>query len=161
LALGASAYGVKPIDKQWLIDTLDSLVPRRSAVRVLSIDDEATARFIVREMLNDPTYEVTEANTGGDGLRLAHELVPDVILLDFRLTDMTGIEVYDRLRQDSSIASVPIILVTSQTLSSEDRERLGAMAPVLTKSTLTRDRLRSAVHEAVAMPRPVHREVRA
>ena len=152
LALGANAYGVKPIEKQWLIDTLDALVPSRRAVRVLSVDDEETSRFIVREMLNDSTYEVFEADSGREGLRLAHELVPDVILLDFRLTDMTGIEAHDRLRQDPTVAGVPVVLVTSQTLSTDDRERLAAVGPVLSKSTLTRERLRAAVHDAVSAP---------
>jgi signal transduction histidine kinase/DNA-binding response OmpR family regulator len=161
LALGASAYGVKPIDKQWLLKTLDALVPRRRAVRVLSVDDEETSRFIVREMLNDPTYEVFEASSGREGLRLAHELVPDVILLDFRLTDMTGADAHDHLRQDPAVAAVPVILVTSQTLSTEDRERLGSVGPVLPKSTLTRDGLRTAVHEAIAAGQPDRGEVRA
>jgi CheY-like chemotaxis protein len=161
LALGASAYGVKHIDKQWLLKTLDALVPHRRAVRVLSVDDEETSRFIVREMLNDPTYEVFEASSGREGLRLAHELVPDVILLDFRLTDMTGADAHDHLRQDPAVAAVPVILVTSQTLSTEDRERLGSVGPVLPKSTLTRDGLRTAVHEAIAAGQPDRGEVRA
>ena len=65
---------------------------------MLTVDDEETYRFIVREMLNDSGYEVAEAGSGRDGLRFTHELLPDVVLLDLRLTDMTGIEMCERLR---------------------------------------------------------------
>ena len=100
-------------------------MPKASLVRVLSVDDEETYRFIIREMLNDSGYEVVEAGSGLDGLRLTHDLVPDVILLDLRLTDMTGIEMCERLRKQPKTANVPTILVTSQTLSPEERERWG------------------------------------
>jgi len=148
-ALGASAYAVKPIDRKWLVDTLETLVPARSMVRVLSVDDEETYRFIIREMLNDSGYEVVEAGSGLDGLRLTHDLLPDVILLDLRLTDMTGIEMRERLRKQPKTANVPTILVTSQPLSNDERERWGISDPVLSKATLTRESLRAAIRQAV------------
>jgi len=148
-ALGASAYAVKPIDRTWLVDTLEALVPLRSMVRVLSVDDEETYRFIIREMLNDSGYEVVEAGSGLDGLRLTHDLLPDVILLDLRLTDMTGIEMRERLRKQPKTANVPTILVTSQPLSNDERERWGISDPVLSKATLTRESLRAAIRQAV------------
>ena len=148
-ALGADAYAVKPIDRKWLLETLESLVPKAPLVRVLSVDDEETYRFIIREMLNDSGYEVVEAGSGLDGLRLTHDLLPDVILLDLRLTDMTGIEMRERLRKQPKTANVPAILVTSQTLSAEERERWGLTDPVLSKATLTRETLRAAIRHAV------------
>jgi CheY-like chemotaxis protein/anti-sigma regulatory factor (Ser/Thr protein kinase) len=157
-ALGADAYGVKPIERKWLLETLDAFVPAPSCIRVLSVDDEETFRFIVREMLNDAEYQLVEATSGLDGLRLAHDLAPDVILLDFHLTDMTGIEMRDRLRKQPKTARVPIILVTSRTLSADERERWGLGDPVLSKDSLTRDTLRAAIRRAVPTPAP---EVRA
>jgi signal transduction histidine kinase/CheY-like chemotaxis protein len=161
VALGADAYGVKPIQKAWLLRTLHELVPGRTVLRVLTVDDEETSRFIVREMLNDSTYHVAEAESGAAGLRLASEMVPDVILLDVRLTDITGLELYERLRKDPRTANVPVILVTSQRVSADDVERLGISEPVLSKSSLTRDMLRSAIDKAVAPSEPVTREVGA
>ena len=159
-ALGASAYGVKPIGRGWLLSKLETLVPDPRIVRVLTVDDEETYRFIVREMLNDPIYEIAEAGSGTDGLRLTQELPPDVILLDLRLTDMTGIQVCERLRQDPRTANVPIILVTSQQLSSDDSRRLVDVFAVLPKSTLTRESLRSTIHDAVSSTRPEGSEAR-
>jgi CheY-like chemotaxis protein len=104
-------------------------------------------------MLNDSSDEVLEADSARDGLRLTKELVPDVILLDLRLTDMSGLEMCERLREDPKTAGVPTILVTSQALSADERERFGIARTVLSKSTLTRDRLRAAIHAATSAPR--------
>jgi CheY-like chemotaxis protein len=148
-ALGADAYGVKPISRDWLLGTLEALTPRSDAVRVLSVDDEETARFIVREMLNDPAYQLIEASSGSEGIRLAQEIAPDVILMDLRLTDMSGIDACERLRQLPDTADVPVILVTSQRVTEDDRRRYGAAGAILAKSALTRDGLRSAIHQVV------------
>jgi CheY-like chemotaxis protein len=80
---------------------------------------------------------------------MTRELEPDVILLDLRLTDMTGIEMRERLRKQPKTAAVPTILVTSQPLSADERERWGVVEPVLSKATLTRETLRAAIRQAV------------
>jgi len=147
-ALGADAYGVKPVDGKWLVRTLDRVTTQRRSVRVLTVDDEEASRFIIRQMLDDREHEVIEAASGGDGLNRARDQSPDVILLDLRLTDMTGFDVFDRLRGDPSTAAVPIVVVTSQRLTAAERERL-APVNVLSKSTLTRDALKTAIAEAL------------
>jgi len=151
-ALGADAYGVKPIARKWLLRTLDSLVGQQPALRVLTVDDEETFRFIIREMLSGPEFDVIQAGTGQDGLRLTKEVRPDVILLDLRLTDMTGVDICEQLREDPGTAATPVLLVTSQKLSTDEAERLGGGAAVLSKSQLTRDSLRSAIRRAVTNP---------
>jgi len=150
-ALGADAYAVKPVARDWLIDTLDSLSGRRPALRVLTVDDEETFRFIVSEMLSGPEFEVLQAKSGRDGIRLTKEAAPDVVLLDLRLTDMTGVDMCERLRQDPRTANTPVLLVTSQRLSVGDVERLGTTGPaVLQKARLTRESLRSAIRQVAA-----------
>jgi signal transduction histidine kinase/CheY-like chemotaxis protein len=150
LALGADAYCVKPIQRDLLLGTLESLVPRQNARRVLVIDDEETARFIVKGMLNDSEHELIEAATGRDGLRRARETRPDVILLDLRLTDMTGIDLCERLEREPDVAQVPVVLVTSQRLTEDERQRFGPDRVVLSKSNLTRELLRTTIQRVVA-----------
>jgi CheY-like chemotaxis protein len=151
-ALGADAYGVKPITRQWLLTTLEGLVPLRDTLRVLAIDDEEASRYIIREMLNDRRFEIVEAASGQEALKKVAEVTPDVILLDLRLTDMTGIDVYQRLVESSGHARVPIVMVTSQRLSAEELERIGNTA-ILSKAALTRDTLQAAIHSVVAEAR--------
>jgi signal transduction histidine kinase/CheY-like chemotaxis protein len=149
LALGAHAYAVKPIDPRWLRRTLDRVTSQRRAVRVLAVEDEEATRFIIRQMLNDREHEVIEAATGGDGLSRAKDQSPDVILLDLRLGDMTGFDVFERLQGDPSTSAVPVVVITSQRLNDDDRRRLSAAESVLSKATLTRDSLRSAIARAM------------
>jgi signal transduction histidine kinase/CheY-like chemotaxis protein len=141
LALGANAYGHKPLDRAWLHETLNALVQRSDALRVLVIDDQDTSRFIVREMLRGRDHDVVEAANGRDGLRLARRIVPGLILLDLHLGDMDGLDVHDALRGDEATARIPIIVVTSRTIAAGERERLGGMTRVLSKADLTRDSL--------------------
>jgi signal transduction histidine kinase/CheY-like chemotaxis protein len=148
-ALGADAYCVKPIAAAGFIQTLDRLVEAREPVRVLAVDDEEASRFIIRQLLSGHEHELVEAASGVDGLAKAHQAPPDVILLDLRLTDMTGYDLFERLRQDPATAGVPVVVVTSQRLSDDDQRRLSAATAVLSKSALTRSTLRSAIANAV------------
>jgi signal transduction histidine kinase/CheY-like chemotaxis protein len=154
LALGADAYGVKPIDTQWLLDTLNTLAGTRTPIRVVSVDDDEAHRFIVRKMLQGGGFEVRDASTGAEGLQLIREQNPDVVVLDVGLTDMSGFDVCDRLREDGATGRIPVILVTSQTLAAIDEPRFTNAAAVLSKSTLTRDALRGAIHSAIRNAQP-------
>ena len=151
LALGADAYGVKPLQPTWLRETVQSLVDRSTSLRVLTIDDEETALFIVREMLAGPDYLVEQATTGTDGLRQAHLAKPDVVVLDLNLPDMSGLDVYQRLREDPATAHLPVVILTSQRVTAADLER-DAGVLVLSKSQLTRDSLRRALRQVAAIP---------
>jgi len=148
-ALGANAYAVKPIASRWLLRTLDQLTPRDNAVRVLAIDDEDASRFIIRGLLNDGRHQIHEAVDGAEGISCARGLSPDVILLDVRLGDMSGLEVRRRLRDDPATAHLPVIMVTAQRLSNAQRADL-AGTPVLSKSALTRESLQVAIRDALA-----------
>jgi CheY-like chemotaxis protein len=99
-------------------------------------------------MLNDQHFEIIEADSGQEALRRVDESRPDVVVLDLRLTDMTGFDVYDRMRRTSAGAKVPVVMVTSQRLTDSDRHRLGDTA-VISKDKLTREALVSAINAAV------------
>jgi signal transduction histidine kinase/CheY-like chemotaxis protein len=148
-ALGADAYFVKPLDAAGFVRTLDRLIDAREPLRVLAVDDEEASRFIIRQMLNGREHELVEAASGVDGLARAHEATPDVILLDLRLTDMTGFDLLERFRQDPATARVPVVVVTSQRLSDDEQRRLSDAKAVLSKAALTRSALRSAIASAV------------
>jgi signal transduction histidine kinase/DNA-binding response OmpR family regulator len=146
-ALGADAYAVKPIDRDWLLAKLDAL-SGESAPRILVIDDEEASRFILRGLLADGRHEIVEAPSGADGLRLARDTSPDVILLDLHLDDTTGYAVSQSLRQDPATAAIPLVVVTAQHLSADDRLQLGERTPVVSKAGLTRESLRAAIRQA-------------
>jgi signal transduction histidine kinase/DNA-binding response OmpR family regulator len=160
LALGADAYAVKPIQKEWLLETLERVLEARGVLRVVAIDDEEAYRFIISEMLDDPRFDVTVAATAEEGLRAAQEIRPDVVLLDLELGDTDGIELRGKLRQNATTAEIPILVVTSHRVTDEQQRRLGGDgAGILSKAQLTRDALRSAIFETVAPNGPERRPI--
>jgi two-component system KDP operon response regulator KdpE len=82
---------------------------------VLVIEDDAAMRRFLRTGLPPAGFGVVEATTGGEGLALAMQYVPDVVLVDLGLPDLDGVEVIRRLRAWTRVAIV--------VLSARDRER--------------------------------------
>ena len=81
---------------------------------VLIIDDDITQRLLTRECLELNEFDVIEASSGEDGLQLAREREPDLILLDVVMPGMDGFDVCRKLRSDPVICYIPVILVTGQ-----------------------------------------------
>ena len=154
-ALGADEFFVKPMQRDWLLKKLQAMAAARGPVeRVLVIDDDEVARYLVRRLLADTRYAVLEAADGREGVRMAREERPDVIVLDFVLPSMTAFEVLDDLKCDPRTRTIPVIVSTSKTLDSDERERLAAdTAAILSKAQLSREvaiaRIREALDKAV------------
>jgi two-component system nitrate/nitrite response regulator NarL len=92
-------------------------------MRVLLVDDHALFRIGLEGLLERRGIEVVAAvGNGHEGLRLAKELSPDVILLDMRMPDMDGLEVLRRLRE--SALAMPIVMLTT---SGEERDLLASL----------------------------------
>ena len=109
-----------------------------SRPRVLVIDDEEIARYLLRKLLDGP-HEVIESSSGTEGLRQARESSPDMIFLDLTMPDISGIDVLRRLKADPATASIPVVVVTSQVLESEQESDLARhTVAILSKNALTR-----------------------
>ncbi|HLL22073.1 MAG TPA: hybrid sensor histidine kinase/response regulator, partial [Kofleriaceae bacterium] len=151
-ALGADEFWLKPVDADKLIRKLHSLVTGRGA-RVLVVDDEPAARYLVKKHLSDSAFVLSEAADGASAVHLAREERPDVILLDFLLRDMTAFDVLDQLKADPRTRQIPVIVVTSQQLSADELQRLAqSTQTVLSKEHLSRElaihRIRDALRGA-------------
>jgi DNA-binding NarL/FixJ family response regulator len=84
----------------------------KRANTVLLVDDELINIKILSDVLKEE-YEIVFATQGEEGIRLALELKPDIILLDIMMPDMDGYEVCTRLQNDARTAAIPIIFVTA------------------------------------------------
>jgi two-component system, cell cycle response regulator DivK len=90
--------------------------------RILYIEDNPHNMRLVRKMLAMRDHEILEAVNGADGIQVALAEQPDLILLDINLPDIDGVEVCQRIRQEDTIAWVPIIALTANVMHG-DRER--------------------------------------
>ncbi|HKA33038.1 MAG TPA: response regulator [Candidatus Binatia bacterium] len=92
------------------------------ANKILIVDDEPFNLDLLEQELVDQDYTVERANDGVEALAKVESFAPDVVLLDYMMPNMNGIEVVRRLRQDERFRSLPVILVTAKG-SQEDKVR--------------------------------------
>ena len=150
LALGADVYFSKPVDRRSLLDALTSLQARTvKPLRVLSIDDEEVARYLVRQCLPPPAFEILEASGGRAGLERAEAEQPDVILLDLMMPDMDGRQVRQALLERERTRDIPVVILTSHVLEDREREALQQQVfAILSKQDLSRATVAPAVQAA-------------
>lgn len=97
---------------------------------ILLADDEANLRMLVHTTLDDPQYKILEAADGTAALELAKQEHPDLLVLDWMMPGMTGIEVARALRNDTNTSHIPIIMLTAkgQEKDKEQGRALGTYA---------------------------------
>jgi two-component system cell cycle response regulator DivK len=89
---------------------------------ILIVEDNAKNLKLTRDVLQFYGYRTLEAVTGADGLALAGEHLPHLILLDIQLADMDGITVLGQLRAEARTSGLPVVALTAVAMSG-DRER--------------------------------------
>jgi len=90
---------------------------------ILIVEDNDKNRKLVRDVLTFKGYEVIESETGEEGVRLARDRRPSLILMDFRLPGIDGVEALRRLRADDTTRGVPVMAMTASVMS-EDRQKI-------------------------------------
>ena len=96
------------------------------APKVLIIDDERLIRWSLRQKCEDWGYQVTEADAGSLGLKLAQNECPDLVLLDVRLPDISGIQVLEELKKTGDARAVIMITADPQLDDIKTALKLGA-----------------------------------
>jgi CheY-like chemotaxis protein len=84
---------------------------------ILIADDHDYLRLLVRTTLESPGYRIIEASDGREALQLATEEHPDLMILDWMLPEMSGIEVLDALRSNTETSALPVIMLTAKAQS--------------------------------------------
>ena len=92
---------------------------------VLIVEDNEKNRRLVRDVLQFKGYQILESETAEEGIRLARENKPALILMDFHLPGMNGIEALGVLRADETTRAIPVIAVTASAMT-EDRQKIMA-----------------------------------
>ncbi len=122
-----------------------------SAVTVMIVDDQAPFRMAARMVvqLTDGFDVVGEAETGEASIELAARLQPDLVLMDFNLPGIDGLEATRRIRESGPEAPVVVMLSTYEADEYGPRAIEAGAAAFIPKSEFDPDRLHDAWHEAV------------
>lgn len=143
-ALGATDYLVKPVSREELMNALQRVSltrrRRREEVTILVIDNDSMAVELMEAMLTGEGFRVLKGYGGQEGIALAHREVPALIVLDLLMPEVDGFTVVERLRADFVTAAIPIVILTSKSLTLEENERLnGKIAYLARKGEFSRE----------------------
>jgi CheY-like chemotaxis protein len=93
---------------------------------ILIVEDQPLNRKLVRDVLQAKGYRTLETETAEDGLRVALERQPALILMDIQLPGINGIEALKRLRTEPATRAIPVIAVTASAMQQNRRDILEA-----------------------------------
>jgi signal transduction histidine kinase/DNA-binding response OmpR family regulator len=135
-ALGAAEYLVKPVGKDQLLAALyrAAAMPEQQHT-VVAIDDDPRAIELVRASLESEGWTVLGAATGQEGLALIRERQPSAVLLDLLMPGMDGFEVVEALRADPDTKTIPVVILTSKSMTQQDKERLQGRITYVARKT--------------------------
>jgi HAMP domain-containing protein/CheY-like chemotaxis protein/signal transduction histidine kinase len=130
LSRGAFAFVNKPTTREGIEEALSRIKefaePRRK--RLLVVEDNQAEQMGIRELLGHDDIEIVNAETGAEALKLLRNEQCDCVVLDLRLPDMSGFDVLERMRADSNLADVPVVVFTGRELTVEEDAQLHTMA---------------------------------
>jgi len=91
--------------------------------KVLVVDDEIHIVHVVAIKLRNNGFDVITASNGAEAYNLACEKKPDIIVTDYQMPVMSGLELVEKIRQNEQTRSIPVILLTARSFAIEDQQR--------------------------------------
>jgi len=92
---------------------------------ILIVEDNDKNMKLARDILNAKGYMTVEAVTGEEGVRLAKEKLPNLVLMDIQLPGINGIEAFRQIRADAKTARIPVVALTAS-VTPTDRSEISA-----------------------------------
>jgi CheY-like chemotaxis protein len=144
LGHGAFNYLIKPATTEDLKRAFDRVLAYAQSRhrRLLVVEDNEIERQSIVELLNNAGVEISTAASGTEAWDALHAQKFDCIVLDLRLPDISGFELLERIRQESELRDLPIVVFTGKDLTEEDEIRLVRLAEsVVLKGVQSPERL--------------------
>jgi len=88
-------------------------MPNQPKAKILIVDDEVEVLNMLSQRLKKHNFNVIKAQNGADGLKIARQKKPDLILLDLLMPKMDGLTVLKKIRQEKSIRKTPVIILSN------------------------------------------------
>ena len=121
-SLGAADFVSKPIEKERLISSIQTLIGKSENLKICIIEDDDNLRFTIKEILEKQGNIIIDASNGKDALSKLNKEnpLPDIILLDLMMPVMNGFEFLNQIK-NTKIKSIPILVLTGADLDDKDK----------------------------------------
>ena len=121
-SLGAADFVSKPIEKERLISSIQTLIGKSENLKICIIEDDDNLRFTIKEILEKQGNIIIDASNGKDALSKLNKenTLPDIILLDLMMPVMNGFEFLNQIK-NTKIKSIPILVLTGADLDDKDK----------------------------------------
>jgi PAS domain S-box-containing protein len=154
-ALGAFDYFVKPVDGKALLSRLGQYTfttkVKSEPVRVLVVDDEKANLDLMESLLEPAGFGVLRAGGGREGIDIARSQLPNLILLDLMMPEVSGFDVVEALRAEEATRSIPIMVLTAKSLTDSDKKALnGQVAAIFQRNSVAGTELTAWLRGIVA-----------
>lgn len=144
MRMGAVGYLTKPVDIEMLDNAfkrIDNLIAN-TVKNLLVVEDDETMRKSIFELMGNGDIKITSASSGKEAYDLLKSSRFDCMILDIGLPDMSGFDLLEMIKDDSSIYYIPIIIYTGRELSSQEEIRLKKYAEtIIIKGARSTERL--------------------
>ena len=154
-SLGAAAVLQKPISRHALYESLTDLrllpLSQGCKLRVLVVDDDPKAVDLLAIYSQGIASTVLRAHGGREAIDIAVQELPDVILLDLMMPEVTGFNVVAELNEHADTARIPIVVITAKTITAKDRAALSrSVTAIMEKAGPDPDRFTAEVRRAMS-----------
>lgn len=144
LMMGAIAFLRKPSDREHLEQAFTDIesFTEKSLKHLLVVEDDDVQRNSIIELIGHDDVVITAVSTGGEALQELREKHYDCMVLDLMLTDITGFDLLDQIRDDEDLKDLPIIIYTGKDLDKQEETRLRKYAEsIIIKDVKSPERL--------------------
>jgi PAS domain S-box-containing protein len=155
-ALGALDYFVKPVNGKALLSRLSkyTFATTNGLVRLLLVDDEPGNLDLLEALLKPAGFDVLRAGSGREGIDMAASQLPNLILLDLLMPDLSGFDVVGALRANEATRGIPIMILTSKAITADDKRALnGQVTAIFDRNSVAGTELTAWLRGIVAQTR--------
>lgn len=123
--------------------------------RILIVEDKANSRELLRTVLEQQGYDVTEARDGDEALSIVRQQAPDLVLMDLQIPSRNGFDVLQEIRKDASLANLPVVAVTANAMPGDREKVLAAGFTGYIAKPVALAHLRSEVSRLLELKQPL------
>ena len=150
--LGAAAYLLKPLNPTLVLDALRRVIGEKEHPHkyVLVVDDDPHVAEMLRQTLPESDFRLASAEDGEAGIQIIESERPDVVLLDLMMPKLDGFGVIERLRADTGLRNIPIIVISAKELTENESKMLKeSVAFVMKKQGFDGDLLMHEINSVI------------